>query len=61
MIRTRLTSEYGLTLPFVSAGMAFLAQPPLAAAVSNAGGFGMLALGGAPPVFFREAIRATVR
>ncbi|HLJ50184.1 MAG TPA: nitronate monooxygenase [Bryobacteraceae bacterium] len=59
MIRTRLTSQYGLQVPFVSAGMAFLAQPPLAAAVSNAGGLGMLALGGAPPVLLREAIRAT--
>jgi enoyl-[acyl-carrier protein] reductase II len=59
MIRTRLTSEYGLTAPFVSAGMAFLGLPPLAAAVSNAGGLGMLAPGPAPPPVLREFIRAT--
>lgn len=35
-ITTRLTAEYGLLHPFVGAGMAFVAYPPLAAAVSNA-------------------------
>jgi len=40
MIRTKLTERYGIELPFVSAGMGFIAVPPLAAAVSNAGGFG---------------------
>jgi len=59
MIRTRLTSQCGLRAPFVSAGMGFLAQPPLAAAVSNAGGLGLLAPGAAPPPVLREAIRAT--
>ena len=42
IIRTRLTERYGLELPFVSAGMGFVAVPPLAAAVSNAGGLGQL-------------------
>lgn len=59
MIHTRLTSEYGLATPFVSAGMGFLALPPLAAAVSNAGGLGMLAPGAVPPPVLREIIRAT--
>ena len=49
MIRTKLTDRYGIELPFVSAGMAFIALPPLAAAVSNAGGLGQLAAGAAPP------------
>jgi len=44
MIRTKLTERYGIELPFVSAGMGFIALPPLAAAVSNAGG-----LGSSPP------------
>jgi len=59
MIRTRLTSQYGLRAPFVSAGMGFLSLPPLAAAVSNAGGLGMLAPGPAPPPVLRQVIRAT--
>lgn len=41
-ISTPLTREYGLRHPFVGAGMAFVAYPPLAAAVSNAGGLGVL-------------------
>jgi nitronate monooxygenase len=41
-LRTRLTEEYGLEVPIVSAGMAFVARAPLAAAVSSAGGLGTL-------------------
>src|ERR1700757_1633275 len=59
MIRTRLTERYGIELPFVSAGMGFIATPPLAAAVSNAGGLGQLAAGAAPPEILRELIGAT--
>ena len=59
MIRTKLTERYGIELPFVSAGMGFIAVPRLAAAVSNAGGFGQLATGAAPPETLRELIRAT--
>lgn len=42
MLQTKLTKDYGLDFPFVSAGMGFLALPELAAAVSNAGGLGLL-------------------
>jgi NAD(P)H-dependent flavin oxidoreductase YrpB (nitropropane dioxygenase family) len=59
MIRTKLTERYGIELPFVSAGMGFIAVPPLAAAVSNAGGLGQLATGAAPPEILRELISAT--
>jgi enoyl-[acyl-carrier protein] reductase II len=59
VIRTRLTLEYGLRDPFVAAGMGFLSRPPLAAAVSNAGGLGMLAPGAADPGTLRDAIRET--
>src|SRR5215467_8668016 len=59
MIRTKLTERYGIDLPFVSAGMGFIATPPLAAAVSNAGGLGQLANGAAPPEILRELISAT--
>ncbi len=41
-IPTRLTREYGIRHPLVSAGMAFVGREDLAAAVSNAGGLGVL-------------------
>src|SRR5215469_103930 len=59
MTRTKLTERYGIELPFVSAGMGFIATPPLAAAVSNAGGLGQLANGAAPPDILRKLISAT--
>src|SRR5215471_13889105 len=59
MIRTKLTERYGIELPFVSAGMGFIAVPSLAAAVSNAGGLGQLATGAAPPEILRKLISAT--
>src|SRR5262245_40276418 len=59
MIRTKLTERYGIELPFVSAGMGFIATPPLAAAVSNAGGLGQLATGAAPPEILRKLINTT--
>lgn len=39
---TRLTREYHIDVPFVGAGMGFIALPALVAAVSNAGGLGVL-------------------
>src|SRR5246127_2343820 len=39
---TRLTREYGLRHPFVGAGMGFISHQQLAAAVTNAGGLGVL-------------------
>ena len=39
---SRLTREYGLRHPFVGAGMGFIAHEDLAAAVTNAGGLGVL-------------------
>jgi nitronate monooxygenase len=48
-LSTRLTREYRLRYPFVCAGMGFVAHPALAAAVSNAGGLGMLGATPDPP------------
>lgn len=48
-LSTRLTREYGLTFPFVGAGMGFVALPELVAAVSNAGGLGVLGVAPEPP------------
>jgi len=61
MLHTRLTAIYRLDLPIVSAGMGFIAIPSLAAAVSEAGGFGLLAPGPAPPQLLRDLIAATRR
>lgn len=58
-VTTRLTREYGLTHPFVSAGMAFVAGPALASAVSNAGGLGTLGTGPVPAAGLDQLIRAT--
>ncbi len=57
MWRTRVTEEYGLEVPFIGAGMALIAMPPLVAAVSEAGGLGVLGAGLVSP----ERLRAMVR
>src|SRR5215467_13978116 len=56
MIRTRLMTDYGLEVPFVSAGMGFIALPELVAAVSNAGGLGLLGVAVTPPPVLAEQI-----
>ncbi|WP_082596133.1 nitronate monooxygenase family protein [Rhizobacter sp. Root16D2] len=48
-LETRLTRHYGVRHPFVGAGMGFVALPSLVAAVSNAGGIGVLGNGIEPP------------
>jgi nitronate monooxygenase len=58
-MRTPLTKRLGLTAPIVQAPMGGASPPALAAAVSNAGGLGMLALSWHPPEAVRAAIRAT--
>src|SRR5215475_3610339 len=57
MFSTKLTRDYGLEFPFVSAGMGFFALPKLVAAVSNAGGLGLLGVGPAPPPVMRQMIQ----
>lgn len=59
MLRTRVTEEYGIQAPIVLAPMGFVAMPPLAAAVSNAGGLGLIGAGAAPPPVLEEMIHAT--
>src|SRR5215470_7507172 len=58
MLHTRLTEEYRLEAPFISAGMGFIALPELASAVSNAGGLGLLGVGASPPPVTQAMIRA---
>jgi nitronate monooxygenase len=60
-IPTRLTREYGLQHPFVGAGMGFIAHEQLAAAVTIAGGLGVLGASPDPPaslVVMVERLRA---
>src|SRR5215471_4635480 len=57
MFANRFTQDYGLEHPFVSAGMGFIALPKLVAAVSNAGGLGLLGVGPAPPPVMRQMIQ----
>lgn len=59
MLQNNLTHRLRLRAPIVSAGMAFVAGPRLAAAVSNAGGLGMLGGSLAPPEQLRRWIRET--
>lgn len=58
MLETRFTREYGVELPVISAGMAFVARAPLTAAVSAAGGFGTLGASGMTPEFLESEIAA---
>jgi nitronate monooxygenase/enoyl-[acyl-carrier protein] reductase II len=61
-LRTPLCHTLGIDLPIWNAGMGGgNTGPELAAAVSNAGGLGVLGMGGVPAPFVREAIRETRR
>lgn len=55
-LRTRLTERFGLEHAFVGAGMGFVALPELVAAVSEAGGLGVLGVAPEPPPVFAERI-----
>jgi CRP/FNR family cyclic AMP-dependent transcriptional regulator len=48
-LKTRITEQYGLKVPFINAGMAFFATAPLVRAVCSAGGMGMLGSAAMPP------------
>jgi nitronate monooxygenase len=60
MLQTAFTRLFGVQHPIMQAPMGGgISTPELAAAVSNAGGLGMLALGGLPPEQARAQIRRT--
>lgn len=52
-----LNEILGIKYPIIQGGMAHIARGAFAAAVSNAGGLGMVALGGSTPEEFREQIK----
>ena len=56
-MKTRITELLGIEYPILQGGMAWVAEHNLAAAVSEAGGLGLIGAGGAPAEFIREQIR----
>lgn len=54
---TRITDLLGITYPIIQGGMAWVAEHRLAAAVSNAGGLGLIGAASAPAEIVREEIR----
>lgn len=56
-LKTPLCDLLGITYPIVQAGMGDVAGPELVAAVSNAGGFGILTATMMPPEVVRERIQ----
>lgn len=56
-MKTRITELLGCEYPIIQGGMAWVAEHTLAAAVSNAGGIGLIAGGNAPIDYLRDQIR----
>lgn len=56
-MKTRITELLGTEYPIIQGGMAWIAEHHLAAAVSNAGGLGLIGAASAPA----EAVRAEIR
>jgi len=56
-MKTRITELLGIEYPIIQGGMAWVAEHNLAAAVSRAGGLGIIGAGGAPAEFVREQIQ----
>ncbi len=56
-IPTRVTALFGIRYPIVQAGMIWVSGGKLAAAVSNAGGLGIVGAGSMRPDLFREQVR----
>ena len=56
-MKTRVTELLGIEYPIIQGGMAWVAEHNLAAAVSEAGGFGLIGGANAPGEVVREEIR----
>ena len=56
-MKTEITELLGIQYPVIQGGMAWVAEYHLAAAVSMAGGFGLIGAASAPPEIVREQIR----
>lgn len=60
-MKNRLTELLGIQYPVIQGGMSWVAEQNLAAAVSEAGGLGIIAAGAAPAEWVREQIREVKR
>ena len=58
-MKTKITELLNITHPIIQGGMAWIATPQLASAVSNAGGLGLLGTGSADADMVRLLIRET--
>ncbi len=58
-MKTAITELLNIKYPIIQGGMAWIADSSLAASVSNAGGLGVLACGGAEPEWVRAEIQKT--
>ncbi|MBD5457774.1 MAG: enoyl-[acyl-carrier-protein] reductase FabK [Lachnospiraceae bacterium] len=56
-MKTKITELLGIEYPIIQGGMAWVAEYHLVAAVSEAGGLGIIGAGGAPASFVREQIQ----
>jgi len=56
-MKTKITEMMGIKYPILLSGMSWISVPKMVAAVSNAGGLGILATGPLNPQQTREAIR----
>ena len=56
-MKTKITELLGIEYPIIQGGMAWVAESNLAAAVSNAGGLGLIGAANAPAQWVREQIR----
>ncbi len=56
-MQTEITRLLGITYPIIQGGMAWVAEYHLAAAVSNAGGLGLIGAASAPAEWVREQIQ----
>ena len=56
-MKTEITKLLGIEYPIIQGGMAWVAEYHLAAAVSEAGGLGLIGAASAPPEWVREQIR----
>ena len=56
-MKTRITELLQIEYPIIQGGMAWVAEHRLAAAVSNAGGLGIIGAASAPPEVVRKEIR----
>ena len=56
-MKTKVTALFQFEYPIFQGGMAWVAEHHLAAAVSEAGGFGLIGAASAPPEIVREEIR----